>query len=72
MKVEVNENKVEQEQKFPCLMKSDYGSIILAFEIKPNGHIRGCYLNNYDPTYPDEFRLSAFKPFNGTITLSND
>jgi len=72
MKVEVNKVEKSDGIEFPLLMISSDGSIILAFEFNENGNINGAYLNDSDSCFQDEFVLEAFKPFNGTITLSND
>jgi len=75
MKVEINEKKTQGEVKYPCLMKynnTDIGHIILfinrtegvVIEAKRSGWLVG--------DYATDLSISQFKPFNGTITLSND
>jgi len=71
MKVEVNEKAKTVEIVYPCLMISDQGKIVLFIR---NGE--GTALNDARWTYIGEFNkgwdMDNFKPFHGTITLSNE
>lgn len=66
MKVEVNETEI----KFPCLMVSETGQIVLmvkpksGFVIKSRVNTIGYYSCNWD--------MSCLAPLNESITLSND
>jgi hypothetical protein len=71
MKVEINEKETQGEVKYPCLMKSEKGLIVLfnapecGIVLKGNDvHERGHYSSNWN--------MDSFEPFNGTITLSNE
>jgi len=69
MKVEVNENKAVEKKPFPKLMVS--GDCIV-YMIKARC---GVALSNDEYValeYDDEWIMSNFKDFNGTVTLSND
>jgi hypothetical protein len=72
MKVEVKEKEKKQEIKFPCLMISSCGSIVL-FSEQNEGTLlldnKGVYGIAY---YDDSWIMDKFKPFHGQITLSND
>jgi hypothetical protein len=70
----VEEKKKDEEIKYPCLMKSNYsGNIVLFIESE-----KGICLNKWDfkiSFFDKEFfmwDMRNFKPFNGTISLSND
>ena len=72
MKIDVKENKTKKDTKYPCLMIADNGSIML---MKKAGH--GVLLVNGGECisvgdYGTGWNMSMLKPFNGTITLSND
>jgi ribosome-associated toxin RatA of RatAB toxin-antitoxin module len=71
MKLEVNNKEQNAEIKYPCLMISDnYECIVLmqkeetGIALKHENQEMGYFSNMWD--------MSEFKPFNGTITLSND
>ena len=75
MKVEVNESKTEKKIEFPCLMIHEKtGNVIIATG-KTSCNYIGVMVNQdelhgigrYSETWVD-----TFKPFKGSITLSND
>jgi hypothetical protein len=72
MKVKVKESKSEKEIKFPCLMISEVTDVVAIFFDKE----KGVSMNNKggfnEPEYFTRFHYPNFKPFSGTITLSND
>lgn len=86
MKIEINNPKSQKEElKFPCLMymkliESNDIQIVLATEYGENGnyHFKGTKISkSKDDTYPlgdysTEWITNDFKPFEGSITLSND
>lgn len=75
MKIEVKETKKEGEIKYPCLMISSFDHVTVLF-IEENIGMKIC------EDIPRSFRnlgyfstgwnMENFKPFHGTITLSND
>lgn len=76
MKVTVTEKENEKDIEFPCLMKWD--DIIILATKKVGNEICGTTVNRSSGwnigTYSDDWSglKDGFKPFNGTITLSND
>ena len=74
MKVEINNKEENTEIKFPCLMISDDKStIILATSFKRKTAINGLSLKHPDGEIEkDIWAGEFFKPFNGSITLSNE
>lgn len=78
MKVKINEQNEKKEQvTYPCLMESDAGTVIIALGVSHRG-IRGVVLKDQEPLkkdigyYSETYNVLSFKPFKGTITLSND
>jgi hypothetical protein len=73
MKVEINNKEENNEIKFPCLMISDnQKSVIIATE-QCGDRLHGFALkNNQGLHFSKDWAKSVFKPFNGSITLSND
>jgi len=71
MKVEVNEKAKREEDEYPCLM-IEYSGMIVLF----SGYSIGTVLNETHGWKPGEFSdgwdMDCFKPFHGTITLSNE
>lgn len=73
MKVEVKENETEKELKFPCLMVRDSeDKYIVLFSKCGCGTVISKSNNHEIGDYYHTWLMSSFKPFNGTITLSND
>jgi len=75
MKTKVNEIKGENEIKFPCLMRGTQSSIIiLATEQRLDGGFIGTKICgdgcSEDGVYSRDWS-DKFRPFKGTITLSN-
>ncbi len=70
MKVEVNKKKTEKELEFPCLMIDESDGHIVFF--KSEGV--GVSITNRDSMafYNETWFMDTFKPFKGSITLSND
>ena len=70
MKIEINNKEQNTEIKFPCLMVSKNGNIVImtkqkeGFAVKHNSEKIGYYSTDWD--------MSVFKPFTGSITLSNE
>lgn len=66
MKVEVKEKEV----KYPCLMINEDMNIIVLFTSRDCG----VSVNHPDDylKYSEHWDTDVFKPFNGTVTLSND
>jgi hypothetical protein len=71
MKIEVNNKEQNTEIEFPCLMISDDSECIvlmhkeeIGIALKHENQEIGYFSNNWD--------MSEFKPFKGTITLSNE
>lgn len=70
MKVTVKDSPIGDNVKFPCLMVTNDGYIVwmLKYEcgviLKHDGWTIGDYSENWD--------MSQFTPFNGTVELSND
>ena len=72
MKIEIEiEEEVESEIVYPCLMKTDYGAIVLFHKYK-NGVVLKARVNNFVGYYSDNWDMPTFSPFKGKITLSND
>ena len=73
MKIEIdNKEKKEKEIIYPCLMISDSGRIV--FFTEP---MKGVLLEDPSGVHKrystdEEWGMFHFKPFNGTIKLSND
>lgn len=78
MKVQINDQKKEEEElKFPCLMISShvdnkYSIILLANGMAGDSDIYMCGMNLRTGEYSSTWIAHSFKPFNGSITLSND
>ena len=72
MKVTVKENKVEQETKFPCLMISKESERIVLFEEDGRGTLLVDISGIYTLGSSSGWVMQGFKPFNGTIELSNE
>ena len=79
MKVKVKRNKKSNEIKFPCLMVLFEGEsrelILLATSKSDDGTYEGTIIKGNSVTsigVQSEDWASAFKPFNGSITLSNN
>jgi hypothetical protein len=70
MKIEVNNKEQNTEIEFPCLMESKSGKVYLILTLTEGGTYKGTCLNNGN--YSSYWGIDGFKPFNGTITLSND
>jgi len=74
MKVEINNKEENKEIKFPCLMETAEGDIILVdgFSIQGKNY-KGMALKHPDGThYYERWAKHLLSPFNGSITLSND
>ena len=70
MKVEINNKEQNTEIKFPCLMISEKGNLVFMTEI---GHGFALKHTKKDIGYfSDLWDMDNFKPFNGSITLSNE
>jgi hypothetical protein len=74
MKVEINNKEQNTEIKFPCLMESEDGkTVIVATSYKDEENIEGFALKNPHSIHHSIYwHKKVFKPFNGSITLSND
>lgn len=73
MKVEVKEKEPIKKIKYPCLMKSHVGTIVL-FDKEGEGTLLVAGSGSMILT-GEHFRLwntKFFTPFNGTVTLQND
>lgn len=71
MKVTVNEDSKANDIKYPCLTIDDDGLIVYMMSRRVGVVIKG------DGVYPEghsskSWERGTFKPFNGSITLSND
>jgi hypothetical protein len=74
MKVEVKETETEKELQFPCLMEyedHECGRIIIMAIGKNGNHYIGLRLSQNVGEYATNW-TRYFKPFKGSITLSND
>ena len=71
MKIEVNNKEQNTEIKFPCLMISDDSQCIV-FVTKDEEGIVLIHPRLPIGHYSDAWVTNKMKPFNGTITLSND
>lgn len=74
MKVEVKENKSKKKDEFPKLMINSVGLIVLALDndscvILEIGSSGWCGISHEKNMIAS---MAEMKPFNGTITLSND
>jgi len=69
MKVEVNENKAVEKKPFPKLMVS--GDCIV-YMIRAQCGVALSNDKYVALEYDDEWIMSKFTDFNGTVTLSND
>lgn len=70
MKVNIKDNSTSTEIKYPRLMVSDKGTIVLF-----TGNDVGTILKSDDYEtghYANDWAEQLFKPFTGTIELSND
>jgi len=71
MKVEVNVKEMNDKMDYPCLMISDFGKIVFFTK-----ECTGTVVNNTDfcriGDFSDGWNMRVFKPFHGTITLSNE
>jgi hypothetical protein len=75
MKVEVKENETKKELGFPCLMKSEETGLLVLFYAYRKGVVLS--LGEKETSWKvgelnNEFYMANFKPFKGSITLSND
>lgn len=72
VKVKVNESEEELTKKYPCLMKSDKGLVVLFYEAGVGTVIvpgKSMYeIGNHLKKWADD----QFKPFHGTVELSNE
>lgn len=73
MKVEVKENEKQNDIIYPCLMKGDLTEAVVLFSERG----KGIYLESgtsYCPAglFYSYFNMAHFKPFTGSITLSNE
>lgn len=64
MKINIKDNSTSTEIKYPCLMVSDDMVYYFVNENTGVNLSEGLWSNNYT--------VSKFKPFTGTIELSND
>ncbi len=85
MKVEIKYNK-KNELKYPCLMISKFGPIVLVTSCKEYGHMSGTVVANnpvvgmmgFSPKkykigeYNNTWVRSVFEVYTGSITLSNE
>ncbi len=71
----------DKEWKYPCLVIADNGQVVLALKdnMGINGLFFGVQIRNGLPNgdlkigwFENRFNKSCFKPFTGTVTLSND
>jgi hypothetical protein len=71
MKIEITEPSDKEEVKFPCLMISKNGRIVLF-----HAYEKGIALNDWASSnigdYSESWFMPTFKPFKGKVTLSND
>ena len=73
MKIVVDEKNCKGEIKYPCLMKAENGNIVLFSCYGEGMCIRSDNARFYDVgDYAEDWDMDCFKPFNGTIILSND
>lgn len=69
MKVNIKDNSTSTENKYPCLMIDKNGTEIALFISDGDGFI----LNGENTGYhANDWHMDIFKPFIGTIELSND
>ena len=66
MKIEVTKTKKESEIKYPYIGETEDNSQIVLF----SEHKKGVSLRTGE--YSSSWNMCFFKPFTGTITLSND
>jgi hypothetical protein len=73
MKVEINNKEQNTEIKFPCLMQSKISDLIILATSFNGKSVTGTVLTkDYLGTRPTTLDKSIFKPFTGSITLSNE
>jgi hypothetical protein len=66
MRVEVKEDTIKE---YPCLMISEYGTIVL-FRERSCGVVLSSHLLEIG-LYSNEWDMNDFNPFNASVTLSN-
>lgn len=76
MKITIAEAKKEEELKFPCLMVNEDGTIVLASNFKDGLFSAFILVSKTDCINAGEYHrkwdVTFFKPFHGSITLSNE
>lgn len=74
MKITINEKKQNTEIKYPCLMQSLSSPDLVVFMLR-SGHglvVRHSGDRYRDLEMEDSWIMPNFKPFQGSITLSNE
>ena len=72
MKVEINNKEQNTEIKFPCLMISENEQTIILATREKDDVLSGFALKHNKELHFSKFwARKLFKPFNGSITLSN-
>ena len=68
-----SEKKEKAKPSYPCLMKSEYGTVVL-FSDEGVGTVVGDSENSPFElgTYYNDFNMDIFEYYNGEITLKND
>jgi hypothetical protein len=72
MKIEINNKEQNTDIKFPCLMISDNENTVIIATEKKSDNLHGFALKSgFGIHFSKDWDMSVFKPFNGSITLSN-
>lgn len=72
MQSKIIEEKIEQTVKYPCLMVREDQKLVILFTEKYTGIVLNPGTSPYRiGAMSDSFNMNYFKPFNGTIELSN-
>jgi hypothetical protein len=72
MKVEINENKLQGEVKYPCLMKGEQSGVIVLFSSLNEGTVLNLTEDYELGHHSENWMMDNFAPFSSSITLSND
>lgn len=70
VKVEISEKSDTVKWDYPCILISSNGRIVLFYS--ENCGVQLNTSGSEDIHHYDDWQMSSFKPFNGSITLSND
>lgn len=71
MKITIKNQNKSSEIKYPCLMWSDRYEVLVLFT-KPRCGIAITHQDRFGELYSEDWQMTFFTPFTGTVELSND